>query len=58
MSPWAPTSGTVVDVLAVLAVLLGSAPGMALRRRLPARTVTTVMRAIGLAAVFIGIASA
>jgi uncharacterized membrane protein YqgA involved in biofilm formation len=55
VSLWAQTSGTVVNVLAVL---LGSALGLALRRRLPARTVTTVMQAIGLTTVFIGIASA
>ena len=55
MSLWAQTSGTVVNVLAVL---LGSVLGLALRRRLPTRTVTTVMQAIGLTTVFIGIASA
>jgi uncharacterized membrane protein YqgA involved in biofilm formation len=55
VSLWAQTSGTVVNVLAVL---VGSALGMALRRRLPQRTVTTVMQAIGLTTVFIGIASA
>lgn len=55
MSLWAQTSGTVVNVLAVL---VGSALGLALRRRLPKRTVTTVMQAIGLTTVFIGIASA
>jgi uncharacterized membrane protein YqgA involved in biofilm formation len=55
VSLWAQTSGTVVNVLAVL---LGSVLGLALRRRLPTRTVTTVMQAIGLTTVFIGIASA
>ena len=55
MSLWAQTSGTVVNVLAVL---IGSALGMALRQRLPKRTVTTVMQAIGLTTVFIGITSA
>lgn len=55
MSIWAQTSGTVVNVIAVL---LGSALGLALRHRLPDRIVTVVMQAIGLTVVFIGIASA
>ena len=55
MSLWAQTSGTVVNVVAVL---LGSALGLSLRHRLPERIVTIVMQAIGLTVVFIGIASA
>ena len=55
MSLWAQTSGTIVNVVAVL---LGSAAGLALSQRLPQRTVTVVMQAIGLTTVFIGVASA
>ncbi len=55
MSLLAQTSGTIVNVVAVL---LGSSLGLMLRGRLPARTVTVVMQAIGLTTVFIGIASA
>lgn len=55
MSPLAQTSGTIVNVLAVLA---GSLAGLALRGRLPDRTVTVVMQAIGLATIYIGIRSA
>lgn len=55
MSLWAQTSGTVVNVVAVL---IGSALGLALRHRLPARTVTVVMQAIGLTTLFIGVTSA
>lgn len=55
MSLLAQTSGTIVNVLAVL---VGSGAGLALRGRLPARTVTVVMQAIGLTTVFIGLTSA
>lgn len=55
MSLWAQTSGTIVNVVAVL---LGSAAGLALRGRLNDRTVTVVMQAIGLTTVYIGIRSA
>lgn len=55
MSPWAQTSGTIVNVLAVL---LGSGIGLAVRHRLPKRIVTVVMQAIGLTVVFIGVTTA
>lgn len=55
MSLWMQTSGTIVNVVAVL---IGSAAGLALRGRLNDRTVTVVMQAIGLATVYIGIRSA
>lgn len=55
MSPLVQTSGTIVNVLAVLA---GSLAGLALRGRLPDRTVTVVMQAIGLATLYIGVRSA
>jgi uncharacterized membrane protein YqgA involved in biofilm formation len=55
VSVWAQTSGTIVNVVAVL---IGSAAGLALRGRLNDRTVTVVMQAIGLTTVYIGIRSA
>jgi hypothetical protein len=55
VSPLAQTSGTIVNVLAVL---VGSLAGLALRGRLPDRTVTVVMQAIGLATLYIGVRSA
>lgn len=55
MSVLAQTSGTLVNVLTVL---LGAGAGLALRGRLPARVVTVVMQAIGLATLFIGMTSA
>lgn len=55
MSPFVQTSGTIVNVAAVL---LGSLAGLALRGRLDARTVTVVMQAVGLATIYIGIRSA
>lgn len=55
MNLWLQTSGTIVNVAAVLA---GSALGMALRHRLPARIVTVVMQAIGLTTIFIGLSAA
>lgn len=41
-----------------VAVLVGSAAGLALRGRMPERTVTVVMQAIGLTTVFLGLHSA
>lgn len=55
MSPLVQTSGTIVNVIAVLA---GASAGLLLRGRLPARTVTVMMQAIGLTTVFIGLSSA
>ncbi|MEX2501019.1 MAG: DUF554 domain-containing protein [Trueperaceae bacterium] len=49
------TFGTLVNVVAVL---LGASLGVALRGRLPDRTVTVVMQAIGLTTVFIGLSTA
>ncbi len=48
-------SGTVVNIATVL---LGSALGLVLRGRLPARITTVVMQAIGLITLFIGIVNA
>ena len=55
MSLWAQTSGTVVNVAAVI---LGSGLGLLLRTRLPERVMAVVMQAIGLTVVFIGIEAA
>lgn len=55
MSLLAQTSGTIVNVLAVL---IGAGLGLILRNRLPARTVLVTMQAIGLATIFIGLTSA
>lgn len=55
MSLFAQTSGTIVNVVAVL---LGSTLGLAVRNRLPRRIVTVVMQAIGLTVVFIGLTTA
>lgn len=55
MSLLAQTSGTLVNVVAVVA---GALLGSMLRDRLPPRTVTVMMQAIGLSTVFIGLTSA
>ena len=55
MSLLAQTSGTIINVLAVVA---GAGAGLLLRGRLPARIVAVVMQAIGLTTVFIGLSSA
>jgi uncharacterized membrane protein YqgA involved in biofilm formation len=49
------TSGTLVNVVAVL---LGAGAGLLLRRRLPSRVVATVMQALGLTVVLIGLINA
>ncbi len=49
------TSGTLLNIVTVL---VGSALGLLLRGRLPERVVTTVMQAIGLTTLFIGIDNA
>lgn len=55
MSPLEQTSGTLLNIVTVL---LGSALGLALRGRLPERIIRTVMQAIGLTTLFIGIDNA
>lgn len=55
MSPLEQTSGTLLNIVTVL---LGSALGLALRGQLPERVVVTVMQAIGLTTLFIGIDNA
>ena len=55
MSLLAQTSGTLVNVVAVLA---GGALGLWARGRLPTRTTTTMMQAIGLATLFVGLSGA
>jgi uncharacterized membrane protein YqgA involved in biofilm formation len=55
VSPLEQTSGTLLNILTVL---VGSALGLLLRGRLPERIVTTVMQAIGLTTLFIGIDNA
>jgi uncharacterized membrane protein YqgA involved in biofilm formation len=49
------TSGTLVNVVAVL---LGAGAGLLLRRRLPSRVVATVIQALGLTVVLIGLINA
>ena len=49
------TSGTLVNVLTVL---LGSAAGLALRGRLPERIVATVIQALGLTTLLVGVVNA
>jgi uncharacterized membrane protein YqgA involved in biofilm formation len=49
------TSGTLVNVVAVL---LGAGAGLLLRRRLPARVVATVVQALGLTVVLVGVINA
>ena len=55
MSFFEQTSGTLLNIVTVLA---GSALGLLLRGRLPERVVTTVMQAIGLTTLFIGVDNA
>lgn len=55
MSPLEQTSGTLVNIGTVT---LGSLLGLTLRGRLPQRIVTTVMQAIGLVTLYIGMANA
>lgn len=55
MSPFAQTSGTILNVVTVL---LGAGAGLLLRGRLPSRIVAVVMQAIGLTTLFIGLNSA
>ena len=55
MSFFEQTSGTLLNIVTVL---VGSALGLLLRGRLPERVVTTVMQAIGLTTLFIGIDNA
>ncbi len=55
MSLLAQTSGTLVNVVAVL---VGGTLGLWARGRLPERTTTTVMQAIGLATLFVGLSGA
>lgn len=55
MSPLEQTSGTLVNVVTVL---VGSSLGLLLRGRLPERVLTTVMQALGLTTLFIGLANA
>jgi uncharacterized membrane protein YqgA involved in biofilm formation len=49
------TSGTLVNVVAVL---LGAGSGLLLRRRLPSRVVSTVVQALGLTVVLVGLINA
>lgn len=55
MSVLEQTTGTLLNIVTVL---VGSALGLLLRGRLPERVVTTVMQAIGLTTLFIGIDNA
>ena len=55
MSFFEQTSGTLLNIVTVA---LGSALGLLLRGRLPERVVTTVMQAIGLTTLFIGVDNA
>jgi uncharacterized membrane protein YqgA involved in biofilm formation len=55
MSPLEQTSGTLLNIMTVL---VGSSLGLALRGRLPERIVRTVMQAIGLTTLFIGVDNA
>lgn len=55
MSVFEQTSGTLLNIVTVL---LGSGLGLALRGRLPERIIRTVMQAIGLTTLFIGIDNA
>ena len=55
MSLLEQTSGTLVNVVTVL---VGSALGLALRGRLPERVVTTVVQALGLTTLIVGVVNA
>jgi uncharacterized membrane protein YqgA involved in biofilm formation len=55
VTPLEQTSGTIVNVVAVL---LGSALGLLVRGRLPERIVATVMQALGLTTLFVGVSNA
>ncbi|HEX7004770.1 MAG TPA: DUF554 domain-containing protein [Trueperaceae bacterium] len=55
MTPFEQTSGTLVNVITVLA---GSAAGLALRGKLPERIVATVVQALGLTTVIVGVVNA
>ncbi len=55
MNPLLQTSGTIVNVIAIL---VGGSLGLLLRGRLPDRIILVVMQAIGLSTLFIGLSSA